>query len=158
LTGSGGIYYRPGPSLQATFQNHELTTAIGDLKTEYIISPTPEPEVEGINLKLEQNFAHNELPLAKWEPEDERMDDLDIDAEPVAQSTSNYIQFSTETDMIPFPYPTHNAQSQKDSLLEIREDSYIDDSNDVLFVSSNSIQERGRLTPPDHSQLIDLTC
>jgi hypothetical protein len=128
------------------------------LKTEYIIPPTPEPEVEEINLKSEQKFAHNELPLAMWKPEDERIDDLDIDAEPVAQSMSDHMQFSAETDMMPFLYPTHNAQSQTDSLLEIREGSYIDDSNDVQFVSSNPIQERGRFTPPDHSQLIDLTC
>ena len=129
---------------------------IGDLKAEYVIPTTPEPELETYNLKIEQKFTDIELPLAKWQPEDEMMEDLDVDGEPMPLKPLNHIQYSIPKMEVSSLHPMPDVQYNKETILEIEEENYSAD-DDVIFVSSNPINDRKRLIPPSRNRVIDLT-
>jgi hypothetical protein len=131
------------------------------LKAEYIIPITPEPEPELKSLKLEQKFTDVKLSLAKWEPEDESMEDLDIDGSPVPRNTLNLIQSSVPELEESSLHTISDVQYNTDPILEIGEGSYDDDDDDddedVIYVSSNPIKKREGLIQSSHYRVIDLT-
>ena len=126
------------------------------MKAEYIIPITPEPEPELKTLKLEQKSTDIKLAWAKWEPEDESMEDLDIDGSPVPRNTLNLIQPPVpELEESPL-HAISEVRYNTDPILEIGEGSY-DDDEDIIYVSSNPIQKREGLIQQSHYRVIDLT-